>query len=146
MGCRFLLQRTFMTQGSNPPLLLLLHWQAGSLPLAPPGKTIFESSLCPRDSQESSPTQLFTSINSSALSFLHSPTLTSIHDYWKKPSPLSNSTGGFTPSRPLSGLQDIPDATREESGVLCFPSRRGLTPCVSLECNSEIPVTPGEEN
>ena len=28
----------FPTQGSNPPLLVLLHWQAGSLPLAPPGK------------------------------------------------------------------------------------------------------------
>ena len=25
-------------QGSNPHLLHLLHWQAGSLPLAPPGK------------------------------------------------------------------------------------------------------------
>ena len=37
----------------------------------------------PRDSQESSPTPQFKSINSSALSFLHSPTLTSIHDYWK---------------------------------------------------------------
>ena len=36
-----------------------------------------------RDSQESSPTPQFKSINSSALSFLHSPTLTSIHDYWK---------------------------------------------------------------
>ena len=32
---------------------------------------------------ESSPTQQFKSINSLALSFLHSPTLTSIHDYWK---------------------------------------------------------------
>ena len=30
-----------------------------------------------------SPTPQFKSINSSALSFLHSPTLTSIHDYWK---------------------------------------------------------------
>ena len=40
-------------------------------------------SLCPRDSQESSPTPQFKSINSSALSFLYSPTLTSIHDYWK---------------------------------------------------------------
>ena len=41
-------------------------------------------SLCsPRDSQESSPTPQFKSINSSALSLLHSPTLTSIHDYWK---------------------------------------------------------------
>ena len=40
--------------------------------------------LCsPRDSQESSPTPQFKSINSLVLSFLHSPTLTSIHDYWK---------------------------------------------------------------
>ena len=37
----------------------------------------------PRDSQESSPTPQFKSINSSAFSLLHSPTLTSIHDYWK---------------------------------------------------------------
>ena len=37
----------------------------------------------PRDSQESSPTPQFKSINSLVLSFLHSPTLTAIHDYWK---------------------------------------------------------------
>ena len=37
----------------------------------------------PRDSQEFSPTLQFKSIKSSALSFLYSPTLTSIHDYWK---------------------------------------------------------------
>ena len=37
----------------------------------------------PRDSQESSPTPQFKSINSSVPSFLYSPTLTSIHDYWK---------------------------------------------------------------
>ena len=43
-----------------------------------------DGSLCsPRDSQEFSPTPQFKSINSSALSFLYSPTLTSIHDYWK---------------------------------------------------------------
>ena len=36
-----------------------------------------------RDSQESSPTPQFKSINSSALSVLHSPTLTSIHDHRK---------------------------------------------------------------
>ena len=35
------------------------------------------------DSQESSPTPQFKSINSSALGFLYSPTLTSIHDYGK---------------------------------------------------------------
>ena len=37
----------------------------------------------PRDFQESSPTPQFKSFNSSVLSFLYSPTLTSIHDYWK---------------------------------------------------------------
>ena len=41
------------------------------------------SPCSPQDSQESSPTPQFKSINSSALSFLHSPTLTPIHDYWK---------------------------------------------------------------
>ena len=40
-------------------------------------------SLHPSDSQESFPTPQFKSINSLALSFLYSPTLTSIHDYWK---------------------------------------------------------------
>ena len=40
----------------------------------------------PRDSQESSPTPQFKSINSSALSFPYSPTLTSIHGYWKNQS------------------------------------------------------------
>ena len=37
----------------------------------------------PRDSQESSPKPQFRSISSSALSFLYSPTLTSIYGYWK---------------------------------------------------------------
>ena len=47
-----------------------LEWTAGS-------------PCSPRDSQESSPTPQFKSINSSALSFLYSPTLASIHDHWK---------------------------------------------------------------
>ena len=37
-GHHFLLQAIFPTQGSNLYLLCLLHWQADSLPLAPPGK------------------------------------------------------------------------------------------------------------
>ena len=37
----------------------------------------------PMDSQESSPTPQFKSISSLLLSFLYSPTLTSIHDYWE---------------------------------------------------------------
>ena len=42
------------------------------------------SPCSPRDSQESSPTPQSKSINSSVLSHLYSPTLTSIHDHWKK--------------------------------------------------------------
>ena len=43
---------------------------------------LYDWSPCsPRDSQESSPTPQFKSINSSVLSFLYSPTLTSIHDH-----------------------------------------------------------------
>ena len=41
------------------------------------------SPCSPRDSQKSLQTPQFKSINSSVLSFLYSPTLTSIHDYWK---------------------------------------------------------------
>ena len=33
VGCHALLQGIFPTQGSNPRLLCLLYWQAGSLPL-----------------------------------------------------------------------------------------------------------------
>ena len=38
---------------------------------------------CPRNTQESSPTPQFKSINSLVLSFLYSPILTSIHDHRK---------------------------------------------------------------
>ena len=41
------------------------------------------SPCSPRDSQESSATPQFKSINSPGLSFLYSPTLTSIPDHWK---------------------------------------------------------------
>ena len=39
--------------------------------------------LAVQRTQESSPTPQFKSLNSLALSFLYSPTLTSIHDHWK---------------------------------------------------------------
>ena len=45
-GCHFLLQGILLTQGSNSGLLCLLHWQADSLPLVPPGKPM----ECPRKS------------------------------------------------------------------------------------------------
>ena len=38
VGCHALLQGIFLTRGSNPHLLCLLHWWVGSLPLVPPGK------------------------------------------------------------------------------------------------------------
>ena len=41
------------------------------------------SPCSPGDSQESSPAPQFKSINSSLLSSLYGPTLTSVHDYWK---------------------------------------------------------------
>ena len=47
------------------------------------GLISFRTDNSSRDSQESSLTPQFKIINSSALSFLYSPTLTSIHDYWK---------------------------------------------------------------
>ena len=37
MGCHAFLQGIFPTQESNQCLLRLLHWQASSLPLVPPG-------------------------------------------------------------------------------------------------------------
>ena len=71
VGCRFLLQGAFPTQGSNPSLLRLLHWQTGSLPLAPPGKP----------SAPSRETVLFlppTSVTSSLLGYL-------LSDKWSGP-------------------------------------------------------------
>ena len=38
VGCHFLYQGIFSTQGSNPSLL---HWQANSLTTEPPGKFLF---------------------------------------------------------------------------------------------------------
>ena len=43
MGFHAFLQGIFLTQGSNPHLLSLLHWLVGSLPLVPPEK--FDLSL-----------------------------------------------------------------------------------------------------
>ena len=37
VGCHFLHQGIFPTQGSNPSLLCLLRWQADSLLQVPPG-------------------------------------------------------------------------------------------------------------
>ena len=65
-----------------------------SQPFASSGQSIGTSALAsvlpmvwspysPRDSQESSPTPQFKSINASALNLLYGPILTSTHDCWK---------------------------------------------------------------
>ena len=86
----------------------------------------------PRDSQESSPTSQFKSINSMALSFLYSPTLTSIHDYWKK------QEGSTVLSAFWRHNEKV--AIWRPSGVLTrtwpyWPCHLGLQPCERLEKN-----------
>ena len=49
VGCHALLQGIFLTQRSNLSLLCLLHWQVGSLPLAPPGKPMFISTTAKQE-------------------------------------------------------------------------------------------------
>ena len=46
VGCHALFQGIFPTQGSNLCLLCLLHWEAGSLPLVPPGKPEARTIAC----------------------------------------------------------------------------------------------------
>jgi len=41
VGCHFLLQGIFLTQGSNLCLLRLLNWQVGCLPLVTTGKPMY---------------------------------------------------------------------------------------------------------
>ena len=62
----------------------LQHQSFQWTPRTEPLQDGLDGSPCsPWDSQESSPTPQFKSINSLALSVLHGPTLTSIHDHWK---------------------------------------------------------------
>ena len=59
---------------------------ASVLPMKFPLEIRLVGSPCsPRDSQESSSKTQFKNISSLVLNFLYGPTLTSIHDYWKKP-------------------------------------------------------------
>ena len=67
-------QRIGVSASASVLLMNIQHW-------FPLGLTV--SPCSPRDSQKSSPIPLFKSINSSALSLLYGPTLTSIRDYWR---------------------------------------------------------------
>jgi len=46
LGCHFLFQGIFLTQGSNLYLLCLLHWQADSLPLGHLGSRMYILCVC----------------------------------------------------------------------------------------------------
>ena len=81
----------FQRVGSSHQVAKVLELQLQHLPMVfpmniqgwfPLGLTGLVS-LLSRDSQESSLTPQFESINSLVLSLLYGPTLTSIHDYWK---------------------------------------------------------------
>ena len=78
VGCLFLLQQTSRPRDRTQ---VLLHCKQGLYRLSHQGSLgwLVWSSCSPGDSQESSPTPQFKSINSSVLSCLYSPTLTSLH-------------------------------------------------------------------
>ena len=76
----FPISQLFTSGGQSTGVLAL----ASVFPKNTQGWSPLEWTGCsPRNSQESPPTPQFKSINSSELSLLHSPTLTSIHDHWK---------------------------------------------------------------
>ena len=66
VGCHFLPQEIFPTQGSNPHLLYLLHWQTSSLPAEPSGKPL----IFKRESSNKEE-QFIYIILSSLLGFMH---------------------------------------------------------------------------
>ena len=83
----------FQHQGLSNESALLIRWPnywSFSFSISPPSEysgLIFRINWfgvpAVQGTQESSPTPQFKRINSLVLSFLYSPTLTSIHDYWK---------------------------------------------------------------
>ena len=66
VGCHASLKKICPTQGLNPWLLCLLHWQAGSLPLVPPGK----------------PEKLHTHTHTHTHIFIHATCLLSCNQPW----------------------------------------------------------------
>ena len=76
------------SQHQSFPMTQLFTWGGQSTGVSAlasffPKKSQGWSPCSPWDSQESSPTPQFKSINSSALSLIYHPTLISMHDYWK---------------------------------------------------------------
>ena len=59
LGCHFLLQGIFLTQGLNPGLLHLLHWQADSLPLSHLGIPVMTWRVCHTETAQPHPQSLW---------------------------------------------------------------------------------------
>ena len=76
VGCHYLLQRIFSTQGSNACLFHLLHWQASTLPLCHLGSPTKSRLLNPKRTDTSWVTPKGIAI--SFLQFLSSPTRRSL--------------------------------------------------------------------
>ena len=70
VGCHDLLQGMFLTHGSNQCFLCLLHWQAGSLPLVPPGKPIYLFPLVPSSSLSFHPSRSSQNIRLGSLCYI----------------------------------------------------------------------------
>ena len=82
----------------------------------------------PRDSQESSPAPQFESINSSALSLLYGPILTSIHDHWNNHSFDCIDLSRCTLLRRSSGWLSSAYLSVEFSGTLLCNHHYDLSP------------------
>ena len=92
----FPMSQLFAWGGQSTGVSALAHQSFQRTPRADLLQNGLVGSPCsPRDAQESSPTPQFKGINSSALSFLHSPTLTSIHDHWKNGPLLASNVSAF---------------------------------------------------
>ena len=79
----FQMSQLFASGGQNTGVSVSTSVLPMNNPTSPLGWTGWIS-CSPRNSQESVPTPQFKTINSSALSFLYSPNVTSTYDYWKK--------------------------------------------------------------
>ena len=75
VGCHSLLQGISTTQGLNPYLLCLLHWQVASLPLAPIEKIIIQKDTC---------TPMFTEALSTIAKTWNQPKCPSAEEWIKK--------------------------------------------------------------
>ena len=125
LECQALLQAIFPTQGLNPPLLHLTHWQAGSLPLAPPGKPSFIMKV---KVKSLSPVRLFAT--PWTVAYQAPPSMGfSRQEYWsglRFPSPLFYRNSWLKPTEQVYGL------ARSVASAVCLKSRplhaQGLSP------------------